>query len=70
MESEYGNLSWEIFVYSTFAIVAICLILYTFFSLKIRRHSIHNMNEEGFFDKANEENNSFYSSEGNHCENK
>lgn len=70
MESEYGNLSWEFFVYSTFAIIAICLILYTFFSLKIRRRSIHNMNEEGFFDKINKESHSFHSSEGNHCENK
>lgn len=70
MESEYGNLSWGIFVYSTFAIVAICLILYIFFSIKIRRNSIHSMNEEGFFDKENKENHISHLSEGNRCENK
>lgn len=67
MESEYGNLSWGIFVYSTFAIVAICLVLYIFFSIKIRRNSIHSMNEEGFFDK---ENHLSHLREGNRCENK
>lgn len=49
METGYGNLSWEIFVYSTYIIVGLCLFIYAFISMNSRRKSIKNMQEEGFF---------------------
>lgn len=49
METGYGNLSWEIFVYSTYIIVGLSLFIYAFISMNSRRNSIKNMQEEGFF---------------------
>ncbi len=49
MESGYGNLGWEVFVYSTYIIVGLSLFIYAFISISSRKKSIKNMLEEGFF---------------------
>ncbi len=57
MNQGYGNIGWELFVYSSYIFVAICLILYVYISIKSRRKALKDMRDEGFFQNNNLENN-------------
>lgn len=57
MNEGYGNAAWEIFVYSSYIIVSLILIIYIFYSIKTRNKSLQEMNDEGFFQNENQKNN-------------
>lgn len=63
MDVGYGNLGWQIFVYSTYAIVAASLFIYIFIAIFSRKKSIKNMQEEGFFTNNIEQTSSILSKE-------
>lgn len=52
--SVYGNTSWEIFVYGTYAIVALFLFVYIFFAIYVRKSALNNLEKEGFLGDKNE----------------
>jgi heme exporter protein D len=56
MNQGYGNIGWEIFVYSSYILVAVSLIFYIFISVNSRKKSLKSMYEEGFFQTSNTEN--------------
>ena len=56
MNQGYGNIGWEFFVYSSYILVAVSLILYIFISIYSRKKSLKSMHEEGFFQYSNTEN--------------
>ena len=58
MNSEYGNTGWQIFVYSTYFIVSLSLILYIFLSIYSRKKTLKAMYDEGFFENNKSEINS------------
>lgn len=51
--SSYGNVSWKVFVYGTYVVVAIFLVVYIFFALYARRSALKNLKEEGFLENEN-----------------
>ena len=57
MNQGYGNIGWEIFVYSSYIFVALCLLLYVFISIYSRKKTLQDMHDEGFFQNINHENN-------------
>jgi heme exporter protein D len=56
MNQGYGNIDWEFFVYSSYIFVALILIFYVLISINIRRKTLKNMSDEGFFQNSNFEN--------------
>ncbi|RDB35323.1 hypothetical protein [Spirobacillus cienkowskii] len=60
MNSSYGNLSWEFFVYGSYIIVAASLFFYVAITIFKRNKIIKSMQNEGFFEntEANKDNNS------------
>lgn len=58
MNSGYGNAGWQVFVYSTYFIVAISLLLYVFMSIYSRKKTLKEMQDEGFFQNNKSEVNS------------
>lgn len=52
MNSEFGNLGWQIFVYFSYGIVGISLISYTVYACIARIKSIKSLHEEGFLENT------------------
>ena len=46
--STYSHVSWQVYVYGTYAVVVIFLSIYLFFSIYTRRIALKNLHEEGF----------------------
>ncbi|BBH51896.1 hypothetical protein [Fluviispira sanaruensis] len=53
MSESYGNIGWQIFVYSSYIVVALSLVIYVILSISSRNKSLKDMNEEGFFQDNN-----------------
>lgn len=49
--SPYGNISWQFYVYGAYGVVALALFAYILFALLVRRSSLKNLSDEGFFDE-------------------
>ena len=54
--SEYGNIPWQYYVYGTYAVVTLFLLVYIVFSLHTRRTKLKSLAEEGFFEENKNEN--------------
>ncbi|MES2615040.1 MAG: hypothetical protein V4591_06465 [Bdellovibrionota bacterium] len=52
--SSFGNISWEIFVYGCYIVVAFFLLTYAIYSFYTRRTALKNLQEEGFVEVKNE----------------
>lgn len=52
MNSEFGNLGWQIFVYLSYGIVGLSLILYTAYACVARIKSLKSLYEEGFLENT------------------
>ncbi len=48
-----GNIEWQYFVYGTYGVVVLLLIIYVFFALYTRRNALKNLVEEGFLETKN-----------------
>ena len=53
MTSEYGNIPWQFYVYGTYAVVAILLLVYISFAIYSRHTALKSLDEEGFFSEEN-----------------
>ena len=54
MNSAFGNLNWQIFVYLSYSIVGISLLSYTAYAYFVRKKSIESLAREGFLEEENE----------------
>jgi high-affinity Fe2+/Pb2+ permease len=50
MNPSYGNTSWEIFVYGTYVLVILFLLIYVFFAFHSRKMALKSLAEEGFLE--------------------